>query len=357
MFKKTFIAVSILTVLGMLVSGYAHLINPNNFKIASIVGIAFPFLFSLNFLWLVLWGITRKIWIIVPLLGLILNCGSIKKTFSFSAPAKTVNEVSIMTWNVKNFDLYNWSHNAETRENMFQLLEDENPDILCLQEFYHSDKKNGFKNIDDLKKRLNYKYYHFEKFYTKDTKRHWGIATFSKYPIEKKQAIHFENSGKINGGIVSDIVINDTTVRVFNIHLQSNSLQEEDYEYLDDLAENQKPNMQASKAIASKLNAGAKKRVNQAIKIYNWVDTYDGRKIIAGDFNDTPLSYSYDIISKNMVNAYQKKGWGFGKTYVNKTPFFRIDHILLDSHFEINRSQVIKKAYSDHYPVICYFEL
>jgi endonuclease/exonuclease/phosphatase family metal-dependent hydrolase len=73
--------------------------------------------------------------------------------------------------------------------------------------------------------------------------------------------------------------------------------------------------------------------------------------IAAGDFNDTPLSYTYSILSNKMRDVFYERGKGIGTTYSGKIPFLRIDYILTDLCFTPLKFSIIKKKYSDHYPI------
>ena len=79
--------------------------------------------------------------------------------------------------------------------------------------------------------------------------------------------------------------------------------------------------------------------------------------IIAGDFNDTPISYTVKTISRDMKNCFRKKGSGFGITYNGAFPNFQIDYIFTSSEFEVKNYLVINKKLSDHYPVRADLEL
>jgi endonuclease/exonuclease/phosphatase family metal-dependent hydrolase len=72
--------------------------------------------------------------------------------------------------------------------------------------------------------------------------------------------------------------------------------------------------------------------------------------ILAGDFNDTPASYVYRLLSRNLVDAY-RSGRGLGSTYTRSIPGFRIDYILHSPHFESFNYLRGDQKYSDHYPV------
>jgi endonuclease/exonuclease/phosphatase (EEP) superfamily protein YafD len=80
--------------------------------------------------------------------------------------------------------------------------------------------------------------------------------------------------------------------------------------------------------------------------------------LIAGDFNDTPSSYAYHILSKERQDAFVEAGNEFiGKTYAGRFPAFRIDYILYGDYFTALKYQKKEVNLSDHYPIITEFRL
>jgi endonuclease/exonuclease/phosphatase family metal-dependent hydrolase len=77
--------------------------------------------------------------------------------------------------------------------------------------------------------------------------------------------------------------------------------------------------------------------------------------IVAGDFNDTPVSYSYRKIRKGLNDAFVSSGYGAGFTYKGNYPPNRIDYILYDNALECRQFSITKVKYSDHYPISAYF--
>ena len=53
--------------------------------------------------------------------------------------------------------------------------------------------------------------------------------------------------------------------------------------------------------------------------------------IVCGDFNDTPVSYTYNKIKGNLMDSFTISGVGIGDSYV-KIPMFRIDYIMYDKN-------------------------
>ncbi len=255
------------------------------------------------------------------------------------------------------FDLYNWTKNRENRNKILVNLSEINPDILCLQEFYTSEEKGDYNNIDTVKHILKTKYFHCEYTVTLRKFDHWGIATFSKYPIINQGKILFQTTSN-NICIYSDIVINKDTIRVYNIHLQSISFSKGDNKFLDDVisekdAEDEVGN---SKNILRRLKRAFLKRTKQVDMIVLHMKTCRYKIIVCGDFNDTAASYTYQQLSKNLNDSFIEKGLGFGRTYAGKWPQFRIDYILHSKALSCSGFKRSAETFTDHYPITAYFD-
>jgi len=73
--------------------------------------------------------------------------------------------------------------------------------------------------------------------------------------------------------------------------------------------------------------------------------------IVMGDFNDTPMSYSVNLVSKGLHNAFKERGAGWGVTHYEIFPIFQIDYILASPNFDILSYHIVKRKLSDHYPI------
>lgn len=256
------------------------------------------------------------------------------------------------------FDLYNWSKNKETRSSILGSLTDIDPDILCLQEFYTSEEKGDYNNIDTLESMFNTKYYHVEYTITLRELDHWGMATFSKFPIVNQGKLLFNNTNSNNMCIYTDILVNKDTIRVYNIHLQSISFSQQDTEFLEDIISDKDPKdeVKKSKNILRRLKRAFIKRTRQVEMIALHIKTCKYKIILCGDFNDTAASFAYQKLSKNLKDAFIEKGNGFGRTYAGKWPQFRIDYILHDKKLKCLKYQRSQETYTDHFPITACFE-
>ncbi len=266
-----------------------------------------------------------------------------------------------MTYNVRNFDLYNWSQHKASRSKMIDLIDQKQPDIICFQEFY-SDEGKYLDNVSLIKDSLNLTHYYFTRELVVKGTRQWGIATFSKYPIISKQNIlrqkYPTGYGKYpNKGIITNIKVGNDTLSIVNVHLQSIFLGSDDYEAIKDATKTGELDVNAGKSIIKKLIRAFERRGEQVASLKTVLEELKHPTILCGDFNDPPISYTYRQLSKGFQDAFLKAGFGAGITYNGPIPGLRIDHLLIDQSIKIHKTRVIKNKISDHSPLITYISL
>jgi len=79
--------------------------------------------------------------------------------------------------------------------------------------------------------------------------------------------------------------------------------------------------------------------------------------ILAGDFNDTPVSYSYRQIANELDDTFVDEGKGLGQTHAQMLPLLRIDYIFHSKTLQTIEHKTINKDYSDHFPIVARFIL
>lgn len=344
--------------LSLLLAYVAPYISPEKFWILAFFGLTYPILVIINLFFVLYWLIQLKNLALYSLSIILLGWLLVNSFFQISfdyTPQKSKTQIKVLSYNVKVFDLYNWSHNLVTRSNIYKLITDENANIMCLQEFFSRDN-NTFNNLDSLIAIQKAKYVHVEYTTTVEKIHHWGIATFSAYPIVSKGRVDFGYRSN-NICIYTDVKIKNDTVRIYNMHLQSIAFANDDYQYMDDIQNNKETeDLKHSKNIGKRLKRAFIKRAKQADLIKQSINESPYPVIICGDFNDTPSSYTYHHIKKNLSDAFVESGNGFGKTYIGKFPSFRIDYILHSKQFKAYDFTTIHKELSDHYPITTFLE-
>lgn len=349
-----------LAAIGLLLSYLARYISPERFWLLAFFGLAYPVFVILNIFFIVYWALQFQKRVFYSLLVIIAGWNQLTCFFQITFNGHADGPpplIKVMSYNVKVFDLYNWTHNKETRDKIFNLIDHEAPDIMCLQEFFTQDSSKKYNNLDSLLAFQKAKQVHVA--YTANVKRlhHWGISTFSRYPIVSKGTVDFGYKSN-NICIYTDLKIGKDTIRVYNMHLQSIAFGADDYQYMDDLEKNKETeDILHSKSIGKRLKIAFLKRCKQADLIHKSIASSPYPVIVCGDFNDTPASYTYHTIRNDMKDAFVEAGNGFGKTYFGKFPSFRIDYILHSNQFEASDFETIQEEFSDHYPIVTYLQL
>lgn len=343
--------------IGLLASYLAPHVSPENFWFIAFFGLGYPLILLINILFVIYWGIQLKKRFFYSLIIILAGWGQLRGYIQFNPgniPENSKKLIKIMAYNVKSFDLYNWNDDKKTRGKMFSLIGDESPDIICMQEFYTHNKDSALNNLDTLLHLQKAKYTHIE-YTTLRKSGSWGAATFSAFPIIAKGEIKFDNTN--NTCIFSDIKINEDTIRVYNVHLQSIHFGYVDYKFVDDIINNKKTEELAnSKNILKRLKRAYIKRSVQTELVAEHIEKSPYPVVVCGDFNDPPASYAYNTISKNLQDAFIESGSGFGRTYTGKFPSFRIDYILHGKEYKAYNFRTIREKLSDHFPLCCYLE-
>ncbi|MGL4364200.1 MAG: endonuclease/exonuclease/phosphatase family protein, partial [Bacteroidales bacterium] len=186
-------------------------------------------------------------------------------------------------------------------------------------------------------------------------KHKYGIATFSKYPIIGEGCINFEDSNNL--AIFSDIVVHTDTIRIYNLHLQSVKLHNTERSALiDETFWSEKQEQKRSTtlhAVWRKINIAAIKRATQVEHLSIHINSSPYPVVLCGDFNDTPISYSYHRLRGKMRDGFLDAGNGIMSTYQSLIPSFRIDYIFYDQKYRAKTYYCPNIKYSDHYPLVC----
>ena len=349
----TTVAVSIVTV----ASGWASKFHPKEYWFFSLLGLGFQAVFLVNLVLIFTWLLKRSKIILIPILAAVMVYPQLSLLYQIEKTNEIVladshkQEVSFMSFNVRLFDLYDWSHNQLTRQKILELIASEKPEIMCLQEFYSSQRGN-FDNESALLDMSHIDYVHIEyplNLYGSDN---YGIGTFSSHPIVGRGVLNFEEP-TANNCIFTDILIGTDTIRVYNCHLQSVKLADSDYKFIEGLGKTAKEEekIQRTRNILSRLKNAFIKRARQAEYISEHIAQSPHPVIVCGDFNDTPISYTYKVIAAGLKDAFIESGSGFGSTYAGPLPGLRIDYILHSKEIVSHDFEILKVKLSDHYPI------
>jgi endonuclease/exonuclease/phosphatase family metal-dependent hydrolase len=331
-------------------------ISPELFWPIAFLGLLFPFLLILNTALFFYWIIRIRKLLVLSLIALLVSWPNVQHTFQLSGDQETLTEkrkssdkkLKILTYNVQVFNLLGSNTFGEKQEEMLQKIKAENPDIICLQEFYTNQGKGlNISTIDNMLSAYPYKHVYW---INKSSVAKYGLVIYSKYPIIKKGSIGFQDS--YNASIYSDILFEEDTLRLFNNHLQSIKFNRDDYQFISNQSKfNQKEKLKAVQDISNRLKRAFIKRSDQANLLSRKIEKSPHPVIVCGDFNDTPVSYTYRKIKGKLDDTFVNAGIGFANTYVGKFPSYRIDFVFHSKEMETKSFGVPQIEYSDHYPV------
>ena len=356
--SKILPGINLLLTTAIIISYLAPVINPKTTSIPALLGLVYPVLFILNLLFLAWWILRVKWFFLIPLLAILIGWNVFIKHFGFGRDniAQTSrNSLKVLSYNVRMFDVQNWRQGQEpvTRDSILSFLSGENAEIVCFQEFFHGEQ-NYFPTTGPFAEILKAGYIHTDFVISRGGNKHFGLATFSRFPIVNKKIIHFPDA-MANSGIYSDVVVDDgDTIRIFNVHLESVKFSNSDYKYVSEFMEpGARQTSSNSKIIFSKLKNAFDKRADQAKVVAGYIEQSPYPIILCGDFNDTPSSFTYHTISHSLQDAFLNSGFGLGSTYAGGVPFLRIDFILHSPELLSSKYERHKVNFSDHYPVSC----
>jgi endonuclease/exonuclease/phosphatase family metal-dependent hydrolase len=185
--------------------------------------------------------------------------------------------------------------------------------------------------------------------------QHFGIATFSRFPIIGKGAIEFPDNPS-NQCIWSDIALDNDTIRVYNAHLASYHFGGDDYRFIDSLDTDTRSEelKRGGLRILKLLRRGFRLRADEVERIVAHMAESPHPVLYCGDMNDVPMSYSYHTLRHDRLDAFVESGSGSGGTYIGKLPSLRIDHILHDPALHSWGFRTLPEKLSDHKAVVCY---
>jgi endonuclease/exonuclease/phosphatase family metal-dependent hydrolase len=352
-FHRTFLGINIIFALSLLISYLSVHINPEDFAFPAYFGLAYPYLLLINIIIVVLWAVNLRYEAFISIVIIAIGFSHFSNYIKFRKP-KTVREESFMviSYNLKLFSHFENKKDLDTEKKILALLKAQKPQIVCFQELFING--NSAQKDLEIKKSLGGKYYSHLKLLGSGKNRYYGIATYSKYPIIGRGEIIHPGSSSLS--IYTDIVISSDTFRLFNNHLQSFRLKSMERSFVEELVDSEdKQTINEIRTMSRSLREGFRRRALQAQVVKDYINRSPYPVIVAGDFNDTPVSYVYGKIGKGLNDAFVKSGYGAGFTYRGNYPPNRIDYIMYDESLESVNFEIIRVKYSDHYPIIAWF--
>lgn len=350
---------NIIVIVLLLISYSASYINPVTSSILALAGLMYPIILAINLAFVLFWLFNKKRFSILSLIVILAGWNHLGRLIQFNSekdiPAGS-QAIKVLSYNIQNFIKTNVTNtkyisNFDNQLKITNFIKKQDADIVCLQEVLYD--REGYKQFaSNLSEDINCNNYYLENYFQQsDEEILDAIAIFTKYPIINDGSIVYE---KKTIGIFTDILIQSDTIRIYNLHLASIRFKKEDYEFMSDITTKQEQEefKESSIKVISKIKAAFVKRGNQVSVLKTHIRQSPFPLIICGDFNDTPSSYVYRNICKNLNDAFVESGKAFANTFAGKSfPSLRIDYILYDNSFHSLGFKRHKINLSDHFPI------
>lgn len=328
---------------GLLVLSYLSVVvNPAKAWILVVFGLLFVPLAILNLV-LLIWAIKRRSKaFLIPLLALLPSLffvGRYVQMSDGSGEDVAENRMRIVSYNVGRFALGDMDSRKECRDSIVAFLKGKDADIICLQEFRADDPASVKSYLSKIFKGYNSAYY----LYTQK-RGCYGNVTLTRFPIKDKGKLIFDNS--TNLAIYTDIVAGGSTLRIYNCHFESYNIS------LSRLVKSMGRDSELLKETEVKMKNSISRRPKQVDQVFRHIAESPVESIVCGDFNDSPMSYTYYKMSQGREDSFIRAGKGFGATYSGLWPLLRIDYVLYPERLRAVGHCSPKVRFSDHYPVV-----
>jgi endonuclease/exonuclease/phosphatase family metal-dependent hydrolase len=368
--KGTFVFINVMFGIPMCILYLLPYLSPSSLAFFNLFPLAFPYLLIIQILFLFFWLFFQRIYMIIPAV-FILVCSKLIVSvigLNLSEGKKTSanNQFSIASWNVQLFGFFNREASLDT--SMLSYVKAMKSDVFCAQELVFSlDDKSSF-SLENLKKQLGYKYVYagndrafgvHANNHPKNGKEYFPfcLAIFSNYPIVQSKKI--QPIPEYNHTFIwADILVGKDTLRIFNIHLQSMHFVKKDYDFIEKIDRQSAGTFtDRGQSLLRKMREANFQRAIQVQSVREEIRKSPHPVILCGDLNDVPNSYAYQILDRELNDAFADKGFGIGRTFKFLAPTLRVDYIFYNKTLPLKKIAVEQGPSSDHKSLIATFDL
>lgn len=338
--KTIFLLVAIPAAAALLVSYLALFFNPTDFPVVMFFGLYFIPILLLNLLLFLLALLRGRRALFVPLVAMLPTLLLADRFVKFGKEEATASEngIKVLTYNLGRYT--GGGRKVTQNESVSGIrayLAEQDADIVCLQEFAVADTAALSPYLPDYPYRARHLF---------KGNRYFGNLTLSKYPIRHVESLTFPDSRNLC--LVTDIDLGGRTLRVYNCHLESYSISftslvkrlfRKDH-FTDEVMQ-----------VHGRVREATRRRSEQVQKLLESESKSPWPNLVCGDFNDSPLSYTYHSLTQTKKDSFVEAGTGFSSSYSVLWPMLRIDYILLPQDYSALRHTTDRVPWSDHYPV------
>lgn len=327
-FNKLIFAINIVVLLVGYTIYLNHYISPEILPYFNFISIVFPIIFVVVILFYFHWILVSWRYFLITF---ILSLGLYYPIY-LSYPLINISQDN--STEKADFTLMTFNPHGFSEEGTKEFVEENLADIMLFQEARESQQKKWSED------RLGA----YEKRYFK------LLTIYSKYPIIKAEEIL--DSESENGHMAYfDVDLGKDTVRFINVYMEPMQIKKELVKEMIQSDTTEEIEI-SSKVIENKLARGMQMHAKQLKVLIPFIQNSKHPVILASDLNSTPLSYEYQQVNAVLSDSYIQKGKGNATTFHGFKFPIRIDYLFHSDDFKVVDSKVIRKKFSDHFPVI-----
>ncbi|MBK9290610.1 MAG: endonuclease/exonuclease/phosphatase family protein [Bacteroidetes bacterium] len=345
---------SLVIALLLVLSATAQYFNPLQVELMPFLGLFFPVFFLLNIFFLVLLAILGKRTAFLSLF-LSLALSPVFLTYIGKNQTSTESDFKLLTFNVHGFrGQAKDSNRSDVATGIANLIRDSGATMVCLQEF-RSWTGDIEQDISMFAGQAGYPHYSYTIYWPKGGSNSDIHLIISRHPILRSGPVGARTGRNI--GHYADLATDLGVIRMVGLHLVSFSLDKQEIEMLGQADFLNRENARKHfPRLSSKLVNTFRIRAFETQDLLTFINKSPLPLVLAGDFNDTPASYTYHKLRRaGFTDAHSRSGHGIGATYAGRIPLLRIDYVFLSPAFESRSSTVLPSSLSDHYPVVVTF--
>ena len=301
-------------------------LDPRSCNELSTLGLIAPFVYVAQAVVTIYWIVRWRPWVAVPMVLLSL-VGMFQLSLFYKIEYRRVytepnlrpryekSALKVLSYNVRSFIDDNGNRCIDS---IAEIVRSVNPDIVCLQEM-------GFSEIVDSV----FATMKLKPMPASVSRNELSPAIYSRFPIIKAERID-----TMKNFVWVDMIVREDTIRVYNVHLHSTAIRRDDNTYIENHEYLESDSVGKVRSMINRLTLNNQLRAVQADTLAFLVRTSDYPTIICGDFNDTPVSYTYRTVGRNMRDVFRRVGRGYSHTYRGFFDMLRIDYIMTSREFD-----------------------
>ena len=334
---------------GLVLSYVSAFVNPARAWYLMLPGLLFFPLAFLN-VFLLVWAILRRSkTFVIPLVALLPTLFFAGRYFQLPGEERqtgTDRTVKIVSYNLGRFagvrDGNGKICRKQCADSVYAFLRRADADIICLQEYYTDDVRALRNGLESRFKGYDYDFY----VYT-GRSGCFGNVILSRFPIMEQGVVKFD--GSANLAVYTDITAHGRQFRLYNCHFESYNIS------FPGIVKGMTDRKDILRETEEKMRHSLAMRPRQVDKVLKHIADCPLETILCGDFNDNPMSYTYQRLIRGHRDTFCEAGKGFGATYSVLWPALRIDYVFIPESFGAVSHRTPHIGFSDHYPVVAEF--